>query len=66
MKQPKKFKREHKELLSKQGLEPSEWGLIREYTEDIHIINRKSGEIKAIEKSRNVGRRSGTTVTKQI
>lgn len=55
MKNPKKPTRLHKELMAGQGLDPKEWGTIKEDGDCLHIINRLTGETKTIEKKKRRG-----------
>lgn len=51
MKQPKKLTRSQKELISKKckkKIDVREWMLVSENEEEIHIINKNTGEIKTI------------------
>lgn len=50
MKQPKKLTREQKKVLSKRGLDWADWALVEENIDILKIINKKTGEIKEIER----------------
>ena len=50
MKQPKKLTRTQKEILSKQGLNAKDWGLATENENSLMIVNRKTKEVRIIEK----------------
>ena len=38
-----------KEILSKKGLNPDDWGLVRGTNDVIQIMHRKTGEIKYLD-----------------
>lgn len=48
MKQPKKLKREYKELVSKKRLNPENWSLLKENPESIEIIHKQTGKRRTI------------------
>lgn len=48
MKQPKKLTRSQKELLNKEGLDPTKWMLKDEDNSSYGFIKKDSGEIKVI------------------
>lgn len=50
MKQPKKLKREYKELVSKRNLNPANWSLVKEEPGRIQIIHKQTGKTRIIEK----------------
>ena len=50
MKQPKKLKREYKELVSKRNLNPADWRLLQEEPGRILIFNKQTGKVRIIEK----------------
>ena len=50
MKQPKKPTYNHKKLLSKNELDPSEWSVISESKTELKVINKRSGAVRVLDK----------------